>query len=216
MSYNEFVRKIIAFSSIILLSSCSLFGIQSEEGPKYKVLVKQGDFEIRQYSSYIVAKTTVKGNYSDSSSEAFRILAGYIFGKNKEKNKIAMTSPVEMEQKSLQIAMTSPVEMNQSEDQFTMKFSMPSQYSMEDLPEPLDKRIEFEKVEEKIIASHQFSWFSSESRVKSKADELYKWINQNKNYNAEKNHTYAGYNPPWTIPFLRRNEVHIELIKNGE
>lgn len=194
-----------------LITSCSFFGIQNEEGPKYEVLVKDGDFEIRKYQPYIIAKTTVNGDFKNSSGDAFRILAGYIFGKNKGEKKISMTSPVEMEQKSAKIEMTSPVQMKQEGESYTMAFSMPSQYKMETLPEPLDKRIVFEQVESRIVASHQYSWLSSQEKNDIKAKELRDWLEEGNQYKASKDYKYAGYNPPWTIPFLRRNEVQIDL-----
>ena len=203
--------KITTLLSIFLVSSCSLLGIQNEEQPHYEVIKKDGDFEIRKYDSYVVAKTTVKGDFTDSSSKAFRILAGYIFGKNKGNNKISMTSPVEMNPTPLSIPMTSPVEMNQQEDEYTMSFSMPSNFTIETLPEPVDKRIAFEVVPSRIVASHEYSWFSSRKKNRKKAQELREWLAEYKDYSVNPNYTYAGYNPPWTIPFLRRNEVHIVL-----
>ena len=196
---------------LVLLSSCSLFGLQSEETPKYEVLVKEGDFEIRKYSSCIIAQTTVLGNYDDSSTEAFKILAGYIFGKNKTKLKISMTSPVEMKQESLKIGMTTPVQMKQEGSKFTMMFSMPAEYRLEDLPEPLDKRIIFKQIEPRIIASHQFSGLRSLKKNDKKVSELREWLINHNQYRTSPEYSYAGYNPPWTIPFLRRNEVHINL-----
>lgn len=195
--------------SLLLLSSCSLFGIQREEGPKYEVLKTHLHFEIRKYQPYIIAKTTVAGDYEKSSSKAFRILAGYIFGKNKGKQEIAMTSPVEMQ--ATKIARTSPVEMKASDGQFSMAFSMPSKYTMKDLPEPLDDRITFELVPSKLVAIHRFSWGASQSKNDKKALELRQWLQSLKLYDISEGYTFAGYNPPWTIPFLRRNEVMIEI-----
>jgi hypothetical protein len=209
-------NKLVLLASLLLTSSCSFFGVQNEEGPSYKVLVKEGDFEIREYAPYIVAETTVKGNFNDSSGDAFRILASYIFGKNEGNKKVSMTSPVEMKQSSIKIAMISPVEMSQSANSYTMRFSMPSKYSLEDLPKPLDARIKFKKMDQKVLASHQFSWTSSQKKNDKKAQGLRKWLRKQENYTALENYSYAGYNPPWTIPFLRRNEIHIELLKKQE
>ena len=194
------------------ISSCSLFGIQSEEGPKYKVLVKDGNYEIRKYSPYLVAQITVEGDYNDSSGEAFRILAGYIFGKNQGENKVAMTSPVEIKKDPVKISMTSPVTMDQEEKSFTMRFSMPSKYTLYDLPRPLDKRITFKEVPSKVIAVHRYTLLGSQERNEKKAAELKLWLNNRNDYTFNPDYTYAGYNPPWTIPFLRRNEIQIELI----
>ncbi|MCO4795251.1 MAG: heme-binding protein [Bacteriovoracaceae bacterium] len=207
-------RAIPLLVSLLFLSSCSLFGVQSEEGPKYKVLFKEGYFEVRKYAAYIVAETTISGNFDDSSSEAFKILAGYIFGKNKGKKKVAMTSPVEVKQSSAKISMTSPVEMSQSGSSFTMRFSMPSEYTLSNLPEPLDNRVIFRKVNSKIVGTHRFTWLSSKKRSDKKARELRQWLSKRSDYQLSDSYSYAGYNPPWTIPFLRRNEIHIELQKN--
>jgi hypothetical protein len=205
------IKPFMKLLPLLTISSCSLFGIRSEEGPKYKVLEREANFEIRQYKPYIVAQTSVEGNYDESSSDAFRILAGYIFGKNKGNNKLSMTSPVESKQEPSKIAMTSPVTMNQSGKSYTMSFSMPSKYTLKDLPEPLDSRIKFKEIEEKIVAVHRFSWLSSKSKNDKKAKELREWLKNSRKYTFKKTYSYAGYNPPWTIPFLRRNEVLILL-----
>jgi hypothetical protein len=205
------MKLLSLLSTFVLATSCSLVGIQNEEGPKYKVIKNEGNFEIREYSSYIVAKTTIKGDYKNSSGKAFRILAGYIFGKNKTKQKIAMTSPVEVQESSTKIAMTSPVLMDEKSGTFTMSFSMPSKYKLEDLPKPLDGSISFETVPKKIVAASRFSWFSGEEKRNKKVKELKAWIAKYPNYKPQETYTYAGYNPPWTIPFFRRNEVMVEV-----
>jgi len=204
-------KSLIALLSLLNFSSCSLIGIQNEEGPKYKVLDRQANFEIRKYRPYIVAETSVEGDYDESSGDAFRILAGYIFGKNKGNNKLSMTSPVESKKETSKIAMTSPVTMNQSGNKFTMSFSMPSKYTLKQLPEPLDSRIKFREIKEKLVAVHRFSWLSSKDKNDKKAKELREWLKKSDKYTYKSTYSYAGYNPPWTIPFLRRNEVLILL-----
>jgi hypothetical protein len=204
-------KSLIALLSLLNFSSCSLLGIQSEEGPKYKVQDREANFEIRQYSPYIVAQISIEGNYDESSGDAFRILAGYIFGKNKGNKKLSMNSPVESKQEPSKIAMTSPVTMNQSRNNFTMSFSMPSKYTLKELPEPLDSRIKFREIKEKIVAVHRFSWLSSKDKNDKKAKELRQWLKKSDKYTYKNTYSYAGYNPPWTIPFLRRNEVLIPL-----
>lgn len=206
-----YVMKIIMSLIILFSQSCSIFGIQNEESPRYKVISSEGNIEIREYESYIVAKTTVKGNFKESQSKAFRILASYIFGKNISDEKIPMTAPVQMEKSSQKIAMTSPVMMQQNNQFHSMTFSMPSKYTLEDLPKPIDKRITIEEVPKKLIASIQFSWFISDKRNKENAEILKNWIEKQKKFEIISEYSYAGYNPPWTIPFLRKNEVHFEI-----
>lgn len=207
---NKFCMRLL-YLNVVLLTSCSLVGIQSEEGPSYSVLLKKDNFEIRKYKSYIMAEVTVDGDYHESSKKSFRILAGYIFGKNIEKSKVSMTSPVSIKRESKRISMTSPVRITKKSEGYTMGFSMPSIYTLDTLPTPIDKRITFRRVESKTLASHRFSWFSSKDRNESKARELKSWLKNLKEYEYEDSYFYAGYNPPWTIPFFKRNEVLIEL-----
>lgn len=199
------------FILLTFVSSCSLFGIQDEKGPKYTVLKDEGKFQIRRYEPYIVAKTTVKGDYDEASGKAFRILAGYIFGKNEGKKEISMTSPVEMKKTSVNISMTTPVAIQKQNQGYTMAFSMPKKYSMETLPKPKDERVVFEKVPSRLVAAHRYSWFSSQDRNKEKAQELRAWASKLMVYKLNEDFVFAGYNPPWTLPFFRRNEVLIDL-----
>ena len=109
--YNK-IKKTAIFAMLAIISTgCSVFGVHDYESPGYKVMQQDGDKEIRYYKPFIVAKTTVKGNFKEAQTAAFRILADYIFGNNIKKQKIAMTGPV-VQKKDAQnekIAMTGPV-----------------------------------------------------------------------------------------------------------
>ena len=129
------IRFINLFLLAFLGAGCSLFGVRNEEQPKYKVLFKEDKHEVREYQSHIIAKTTVQGSFEEAQSQGFKILAGYIFGKNKSKTKIAMTSPVvqKADSPSEKISMTAPVVIapdkltEQSQvSSWTMTFSLPS------------------------------------------------------------------------------------------
>ncbi len=192
--------------------SCSVLGIRSEETPKYEVVLKDQKKEIRKYSSYVVAKTTVQGEYKDSQGEAFRILAGYIFGKNEKKTEISMTAPVaQAKTSSQQISMTAPVAQNKTEAGWEMSFMMPSQYKISDLPKPLDPRVSFAEVSPKLMAVVQFTGSRDEESNLKKAEELKAWIETKPDYKIISGPVFAGYDPPWTLPFFRRNEVMFEL-----
>ncbi len=196
----------------LLTAGCSLFGKGSEERPIYKVIVKQDNKEIRKYESYIIAKTTVSGSFKDAQSEGFRILAGYIFGKNKSRQKIAMTAPVVQRSESEKISMTAPVVIAPGENKtWTMTFSMPSQFTLDTLPVPTDERVKIEKVEGKLVAALTFSGLWGESKNAEKGRELTEWMKSYQGYELTSEPMFAGYNPPWTLPFLRRNEMLIEL-----
>ena len=214
------IRFSILILTGILSNGCSLFGIRSEEQPTYEVLIKQDNKEIRKYQTHIVAKTTVQGTFEEAQSKGFKILAGYIFGKNKSQKKIAMTAPVvqEPDTSNEKIAMTAPVIIapdtqgqESSTGSWTMTFSMPSEFSLETLPIPDDSRIRLEKVAPRFVAAYTFSGFWSESKNKIKSRELQSWLEKNNKYEAVSKPMFAGYNPPWTLPFLRRNEMLVEV-----
>ena len=196
-----------------LQASCSVMGIRGEETVPYEVIVAEDDKEIRKYQSHIVALTEVEGDYKSAGNKGFRILAGYIFGKNQKKQKIAMTAPVARSEpaQSENIAMTAPVALSKKEGSWEISFVMPSKYKMEDLPTPLDERVRFAQVPEKLKAALQYSWFAGEEKNQQKFEELKTWLASQKDYKLVGGPVYAGFDPPWTIPFLRKNEVQVEL-----
>ena len=181
----------------LLPAGCSIFGKGSEERPSYQVVLKADNKEIRKYDSYIIAKTAINGQFKEAQSKGFRILAGYIFGKNKSEQSISLTAPVVM----------SPLE-NKS---WAMSFSMPSKYTLNTLPVPNDERVELEVVKERLVAAITYSGFWGESRNEEESKKLQEWLKSHQDYEVISAPMFAGYNPPWTIPFLRRNEILIEL-----
>lgn len=185
------------------------------ETPHYQVLSQADAFEIRQYSSSIVAETLVDGDFDSASSVGFKRLAGYIFGGNTSKEKISMTAPVGMKAgKSEKIAMTAPVGQTSKDGKFVITFTMPSTYTLETLPIPNDMNVRLKQVPEAIYASVRFSGTWSEARYEEHLTSLKKWIAL-KRYDVSGAPNYARYNPPWTLWFLRRNEILIEVKKSG-
>lgn len=201
----------------INLAGCSVFGIRTAEELKYDVISKSGDIEVREYQPYIAAVASMKGPYEEVQGDLFRVLAAYIFGKNTTDSTIAMTAPVqmnpEMKDSSEQIAMTAPVVMQpESEGIWKMAFSMPSKYTMQNLPKPLDPEVTLVEVPAKKFAVIRFtgSYDNLEKRG-DKAEQLSKWLSTQSQYKKLSDPVFAGYDPPFTIPFLRRNEVFIEI-----
>lgn len=199
------------------MAGCSVFGIRTAEELKYSVIIESGDFEIREYEPYISAVASMKGPYEEVQGDLFRILAGYIFGKNNTDSKIAMTAPVqtspEIKDTSEKIAMTAPVLMKpDSEGVWKMAFSMPSKYTMESLPKPLDPKVTLVEVPAKKFAVIRFSGsYDDLKQRREKADDLINWLSSQSNYQKVSEPVFAGYDPPFTLPFLRRNEVLIEV-----
>ena len=200
----------------IFNAGCSVFGIRNYEMPEYQVVLKEDGKEIRHYAPYIVAKTMVKGDFKEAQGAAFRILAGYIFGDNVKRQKIPMTAPVlqKTTEESEKLPMTAPVLQSPSDEGWEMSFIMPSTYTMEDLPTPKDERIRFETIPERYIAALRYTWVGNKDRNEKKAGELQQWITGLNDFEAVSLPVYAGYDPPWTLPFLRRNEVMIEVKEN--
>lgn len=178
------------------------------EEPDYEILEKSQEIELRKYPTVIAAQVELEGSWDDSADKAFRILAGYIFGKNSSRQKIAMTVPVTESGGSEKIAMTVPVTSSTSDGKMLMRFYMPSKYRMETLPEPIDKRIKFLEVAPVSYAVIKFSGFANKENIDRHESKLKKFV-QEKNLKVKGSAIRAFYNPPWTLPFLRRNEVWI-------
>lgn len=203
------MKKTIIIPSIILLAFIAWIAIgyfsSQVEQLQYTVLENDKEYEIRETKKHLIAQTTITGNFQNSQNNSFNILAGYIFGKNKTKESIAMTTPV-IEKESEKIAMTAPViEKESNSKERIYSFVLPSKYTLETLPEPLDSRVKIKEVEPEKIAVLRFSGFYSEKKIQAKKEELKKYLERDGiEYSTL---SWAGYNPPWTPPFMRRIEV---------
>ena len=186
------------------------------EEPKFEVLTKEGDFELRQYAPMVVAETLVSGSQDEASGRGFRAIAGYIFGDNKRAGagaeKIAMTAPVLLEKQDAgkKIDMTAPVTMDKVGDRWRVHFVMPSQYKMTDLPTPNNPAVTLREIPASKYAVIRFSGFAGEEKVASKTKELTAWVIARGNA-AVSAPQLARYDPPWTLPFMRRNEILVEV-----
>ena len=179
------------------------------ESPKYTVIKKQDGIEIRQYAGYIQAEVAVadKG-YRSAINKGFSVLAGFIFGENISRQKIEMTTPVQAT-RSEKIAMTTPVTVT-GEDNFTVAFIMPSEYTLETLPQPTDDRIEIKLVPAHQMAAIRFSGYFQQGRIQKSKERLSRWLAE-QGMETEGDFIVAGYNPPWVPGFLARNEVLIQI-----
>jgi len=172
------------------------FRLRDIEMPKYRVIKKLGDVEIREYPSLILAQTSLKkSDYDEEGSNGFRTVAGYIFGGNQSQQKIAMTAPVIMSMG----------------DSSSMSFVMPSEYKMQDLPTPSNNQVKLIQENAKILAVIRFGGYSSSDKIKKYADQLYSELKAN-HLETRGKLLYMGYNAPWDVT-NRRNEVAIELVK---
>jgi hypothetical protein len=180
---------------------------QMTETPKYSVLMKEKNFEIRQYPAYIQAEVEIADkNHKGAVEKGFSILAGYIFGNNVSRQKIDMTAPVQASQK---IAMTAPVIVS-GQGTFRVAFIMPSAFTMETLPVPNDNRIQITPIPEHQMAAIRFAGYFNQESIQKNMERLRVWI-QEKHLESEGEYIVAGYNPPWVPGFLTRNEILIRL-----
>ena len=169
------------------------------ESPRYQIVYKDKKFEIREYAEYIVAEVEIDGEFSSALQKGFRVLAEYIFGGNTSRVHIDMTVPVtEQAVSSEKIAMTAPVTSSPIEEgkKYRIAFTMPSKYTLENLPEPTNKMISFRKVSKHKVATLRFSGNLNSKLATRKAKDLENWLNENK-YTKKSGFVFAQYNPPW-------------------
>jgi len=184
------------------------------EEPKFTLLEKDQSFELRLYEPKILAEVLVSGTMREASSNGFRLIADFIFGNNiatsGKSEKISMTAPVLIEPHAEKISMTAPVNVEQSGAGWKVNFVMPSQYTLETLPKPNNPVVKIKPIPAKKFAVIQFSGLVDEEKMAKKVNDLEQWIST-KQLKVLGNAELARYNPPWTLPFLRRNEVLIEV-----
>jgi hypothetical protein len=207
---KKIVGWIVGIVAVLLLGAALWGPIASNvEHPKYKVAERNDNIEIRDYAPMIVAEADVKGERREAMGKGFRIIADYIFGNNTAAQKVPMTAPV-TQQGNEKIAMTAPVTQQASENTWRVRFVMPSKYTMETLPKPNNPAVELKEIPAKRFAAIRFSGMAEEDSLKRHTKELEDFLSA-KTFTPLSPPTYAFYNPPWTLPFLRRNEVLVEI-----
>lgn len=181
------------------------------EEPAFKLVSRDGNVELRDYPELVVAEATVAGEQKAAASEGFRLLAGYIFGGNRSRESIAMTAPVAQTAASEKIAMTAPVAQTRTDTgRWIVRFTMPSAYTMQTLPVPNDARVSLRRLPPARMAVLRFSGLAQPDDVVVRSNELLAWVAAHR-LRTTGTVTLAQYNPPWTLWFLRRNEVMVEI-----
>ncbi len=217
-------RRLVTSTFVLVLT---LFGLiissffftdraMATEEPSFHVSLQDGAFEVRDYPSLIAAEVSVTGTRSEAATAGFKLLAGYIFGANQRREKVAMTAPVvQSETKGETIAMTAPVIQTQAatkenESTWTIRFVMPSQYALNDLPVPNDPRVVLKVLQPQRFAVHRFSGLAHEADVAEKTSALMAFATK-RQLHAAGLPSLARYNPPWTPWFMRRNEILLPI-----
>jgi len=182
----------------------------SIEEAKYQVISQEKNFELREYEPQIVAETLVEGTLKDAGNKAFRPLYKYITGANRTKDKIAMTAPVSQGASGEKIAMTAPVGQQRAASGWVVSFTMPAALTMETLPAPADPKVVLRQVPASRMATVRYSGTWSTKRYDRYERELEAWIEEMKVTKLGEP-VWARYNPPFTLWFLRRNEILIPV-----
>jgi hypothetical protein len=195
-------------------SALSVAGIRvGTEEPHFIRRPLTDTVEIRQYGPRIAAETTVGDDEDRARSVGFRRLARYIFGGNHRDEKIAMTAPVGQQPNRTgdEIAMTAPVAQSlNGNGQWTIRFFMPSKWALETLPTPDDDNVKLVTVPGETVAVLRFSGDRSPKAVASRTDELLTTLQDN-GIAPVGQPTAWFYDPPWTLPFRRRNEIAVPV-----
>ena len=180
------------------------------EEPAYTTLRTLDGIELREYAAYTVAEVWVNADANDAGSQAFPLLAGYIFGKNRGDRKLAMTAPVTQTAAPVTLAMTAPVTQTAAAGGFLVQFVLPKGVTLADAPEPLDARVHLREVPPKRVAVIRYSGFWSEANYNAHLAKLQSglqaaqvaWVGEP---------VFSRYDGPTTPWFLRRNEIWLTL-----
>ncbi len=205
---------------IVLLCLMFVIGLQSAmaiEEPSYKTLVQEGNLQVRLYEPRLSAVTRLSGDMDQASNQGFRRIADFIFrsntppktsnsGTDASAEKIAMTAPVIVQPETVEPTHSS----YKNTQSWAVEFVMPKQYTVESLPRPINPQVQITEVPAKTYAVLTYTGLNTQSKVQEQIDSLQAWI-QSKGWSALGPAQLARYDPPWTLPFWRRNEIWIEI-----
>jgi hypothetical protein len=195
--------------SILILFAFPMTSEATEE-PDYKVVQTLDEIELREYATYAVAEVVVPGPAAEAGNLAFPILAGYIFGKNKGAQKFAMTAPVTQDAEPVKLEMTAPVTQTVAPGGFRVQFVLPKGVTRASAPEPLDTRVTLRDIAPSRVAVIRYSGFWSDANYNQHLAKLQAALRAaNLTWVGEP--VYSRYNAPFTLWFLRRNEIWLHL-----
>jgi len=207
----------------VLLGGWVVVGVASVSGvesPEYEVVTKAAGYEIRSYGPLIIAETVVDAPYRESINQGFGRVANYIFGNNTTDASIAMTTPVlhepvgtapeSAEPRSEKIAMTTPVLHEPVESGYALAFVMPAEYTMDTLPKPNRDNVHIREVPARTLAALKFRGYARERTAERKTRTLLERLERD-GVAVIGEPFVAQYDPPWTPPFMRRNEILVEV-----
>jgi len=204
----KMIRQITVI--LLLLLTGATTAMATEEAP-YTVIKTDDIFELREYAPQVLAEIIVGGDLEGAGNKAFRPLFRYISGANHSGSSIAMTAPVSQESSGQKIPMTAPVSQQASAGKWAVSFMMPASYTLATLPVPDDSSITLRQVPARRIAAIRYSGTWSEKNYLENKERLENWIREN-GFEISGEPVWARYNPPFTLWFLRRNEILIPVV----
>lgn len=211
---SSMVAVISAICVSFFTTGCSFFGIRNTEEAGYAVIDERNQIEIREYDELVVVETFVNTDYKEAGTIAFRKLFAYISGENISKTKISMTAPVMSKEGDApegdKIPMTSPVLGQRQAKGWRYSFVLPAGYTLENAPLPSNPEVKLVVIPRKKVAVIRYSGSWKEHTMREKSEKLVEWIQAN-GLERLSSPRSARYDPPWTLPFLRRNEIMIDV-----
>jgi len=204
--------RYLFLASLLFINNFFNTAMATEE-PEFKIISEEGEFQIREYEPKIIAQVEVEGDFDEASSKGFKLLADYIFGNNLLdgiSKKISMTTPVEMSPLAENLLMTSSVMDEQVNNKWSINFVMPQEFSLDTLPKPNNSQVNIIEVPKEKYAVIVFSGLVRESSYAEKAELLSNYLEE-KSFKQQGTIKIARYNPPWTLPFFRRNELMVRI-----
>jgi len=197
---------------LAVLALTAAYKVQAIESPSYQVALQQDAIEFRRYESFVIAETLISGadNYNAAANEGFRRLFDYISGDNTTTEKIEMTAPVQQIPVSRKITMTAPVQQLQTSEGWKVSFVLPSIYTLQNAPDPTDTRIVIREIPPRLMAAVQYSGRWTKKNLERHTEELIDGLAE-MNIGHSNDIQSAVYNAPFSLPFLRRNEVLVPV-----
>ena len=207
-------RLFLAVFTTVMITACSVMGIRSTEEPNYSVVQNEDRFEVRHYEAIVIAETLVNAGFDEAGNIGFRRLFNYISGENRSATEISMTAPVmardEKRLRGAKISMTAPVTGEKTAKGWRYAFVLPSDFSLATAPRPESPEVSLKQIPARKAAVVRFTGSWSESAYEENLAALQRWMQKN-SLEADSLPRIAGYDPPWTLPFLRRNEIIIDI-----
>jgi len=188
--YKYFIKAVL-----FVLFTLSINAMANEQ-PDYKVIKKDNEFEIRQYTNFLTATVETEGERDEAISKGFRILFKYISGENKNKESISMTVPV--------------MQKSSGDKKWNISFVVPKKFDSKNVPQPDNQNVKIKNNLDFKVVAITFSGLFSNDNIKENEIKIRNYIKEN-NLKIEEPAIYAGYNAPWTLWFLKRNEVLFKL-----